>query len=181
MMRPIEPEERERLGIKPGAEVYVTDDDPKSLDQYNCLASVRGRRRMFMPATSETTVTDLLRRVGLRPQDPTAAEKQIAVYKEKDVWYWHVAKHIGEGWYESKCFDGLRIVHRPDCFLDEGYGPVESYWEVDGEDAHLKLEQALWDAVFELCSGSDEVRWLKALAWMRELELAPVVDSKPPA
>ncbi len=53
------------------------------------------------------------------------------MYRGTSLGLWHVAKHIGGGWYQSKFGEGLRIVHRLECFLDDGYGPVEGFWEFD--------------------------------------------------
>lgn len=181
-MKPITQREREILRIKPDAEVYVTDEHPDSLPTYNCAGSVLELRWKFTPEMGkDATAIDFLLRIGLRPQDPAALEKKIAVYRGKNLGLWHVAKHIGCGWYESKCREGLRIVHRADCFLDDddGYGAVESFWEFDGEEAKSKLEQALLEDLESRCGGSAAEKRAKAQAWRREIQ--QVFDSKPPA
>lgn len=179
-MKPISQREREILRIKPDAEVYVTDEHPDSLPTYNCAGSVLQLRWKFTPEMGkDATAIDYLLRLGLRRQDPAALDRKIAVYRGESLWLWHVAKHIGGGWYESKCHEGLRIVHRADCFLDDGYGAVESFWEFDGEEAKRKLEQALLEDLESRCGGSAEEKQVKAQAWRREI--GQVFDAKPPA
>lgn len=181
LMRPITHQERRVLCIKPDAEVYVSDEDPDSMPTYNCLGSVLGVRWMLKPAPwSGDTPIGFLKRVGLRPHHTKAPEKQIALYRGQNLSRWHVAKHIGFDWWESKCHEGQRIVHRLDCFLDEGYGTAESFWEFDAsEEANRKLTQALLEDAEGYFEGSAEERRMKAQAYVREME--HVFDSKPPA
>ena len=99
---------------------------------YNSVGSVLGLRWPFtIEMGRDATAIDFLLPLGFRPQDPAAFDKKIAVYRGTSLGLWHVAKHIGGGWYQSKFGEGLRIVHRLECFLDDGYGPVEGFWEFD--------------------------------------------------
>lgn len=142
MIRSITTAERAALCIKPDAIVFVTDDDPERLPLYNCFGSVLYLAVKIGPMMgTDLSAIDLLRRYGFRPRGPIGdTEGGVALYRGSSLTKWHVANHLGFGWYESKCYEGLRIVHRSDAFTkdEEGYGEVESCWEFTGTIEEFK-------------------------------------------
>lgn len=157
MARSVTPQERIDLKLAADAVAFVTDDNKLRLDLYNCLGFAFGLQHRIeiilskdFQLTPEKAITvsapALLSRWGFRERDSlSATEKGVALFNPYTAG-WHVAKHLRDGWYESKCNDGLRIVHRLGDFTGEGYGPPVGFWEFDGTDVAVgKLKVALWE------------------------------------
>jgi hypothetical protein len=141
------------------AEVAVTDD--ARLNGYNCFGFAVGLRWPLKPPQADSNGLmdygnnagpEYLTRWGYtRVDEPSDTPGMVALFQRVDVEPWHVAKHLRDGWYESKCGEGLRIVHRL-WDIARLYGEIHSYWVRDESAAGLKardeakeeeMEQAL--------------------------------------